>query len=258
MRIESFLRELDRFFPFEFAEPWDQVGLLVGGAQKEVERVFFCLTLTKDVLEEAIDWDASLILTHHPILFKGVQRILQGNPSGDLIHKLMCHNLAVASFHTSFDNGIGGIHDQMVEFLNLQKVQSLEKGGGDWKKGRLGLLPQKETVRSLSKKLKALVGSLPFFLIHPEKEVQSVALACGSGRSFLKSFFQEDCDVFVTGELNFHDSLTLREFSRGGILLGHFASESFSLVKFAKMVEKKWDLPTRVSERESNPWEVLT
>ncbi len=121
---------LDQFAPPKLAAEWDNVGLLLGDRDAEVRRVQTCLTVTSDVVAEAIDERAALIVTHHPILFRPIQRVTTQTPEGRALLELAQGGVAVYSPHTAFDNTVGGINDMLAQKLGLSGVSSLRTRGG--------------------------------------------------------------------------------------------------------------------------------
>lgn len=123
------VRELCRFLndlaPLALAEDWDNVGLLLGDEQSDVDRVLTCLTLTPDVADEAIASGVGFIVTHHPVLFKAVQRLSTATSEGRMLTALMRRGVAVYSPHTAYDNAPRGINQQLAEALGLVQIQPL-------------------------------------------------------------------------------------------------------------------------------------
>lgn len=116
---------LSRFAPTELAEEWDNVGLLVGDKARLVNRALTCLTLTPDVAREAIELGAELVVTHHPVLFRPVQRLTAGDPQGKMLLELIAAGVAVYSPHTGYDNAAQGINQQLAELLELTEIAPL-------------------------------------------------------------------------------------------------------------------------------------
>jgi dinuclear metal center YbgI/SA1388 family protein len=116
---------LERFAPLELAEEWDNVGLLAGDRARETSRVLTCLTLTSDVAHEAIRGQAGLIVTHHPILFRPVQRLTADDPEGRMLLGLIAAGIAVYSPHTAYDSAPDGINQQLARSLGLTHVEPL-------------------------------------------------------------------------------------------------------------------------------------
>ena len=123
--VRDVCRHLQDVAPLSLAEDWDNVGLLLGDEATEVARAITCLTLTPDVAEEAIAVGARLVVTHHPILFKPVQRLNASNSEGRMLLKLMRHGIAVYSPHTAYDNAPTGINQQLAELLQLTDIAPL-------------------------------------------------------------------------------------------------------------------------------------
>src|SRR5262245_47620294 len=113
---------LDRFAPPSLAAEWDNVGLLLGDAAAEVTRVLTCLTVTPEVVAEAVDTGANLIVSHHPVLFRGAKRLSSLTAEGRLLLPLIRAGVAVHSPHTAFDNTTGGINEMLATRLGLAGV----------------------------------------------------------------------------------------------------------------------------------------
>ncbi len=118
----AFLQELA---PLELAESWDNVGLLWGDTQALVARVMTSHTLSSDVADEAARKRAELIVVHHPILFRPVQRLTHETPTGGMLLTLARHGIAVYSAHTAYDNADEGINRQLADRLGLEAVTPL-------------------------------------------------------------------------------------------------------------------------------------
>jgi dinuclear metal center YbgI/SA1388 family protein len=109
------------------AADWDNVGLLLGDAATDVRRVMTCLSVTPEVVAEATDQRADLIVTHHPILFSSVKQLTAASPEGRMVLTLARFNVAVYSAHTAYDNAAGGINDQLAALLQLSEITPLRR-----------------------------------------------------------------------------------------------------------------------------------
>src|SRR6185437_15208611 len=128
--VAIILDYLEPFAPLELAANWDNVGLLLGERSAPVERIMTCLTVTPESAAEAIEARANLIVTHHPILFRGVKRLTDATPDGRMLLDLVRAGVAVYSPHTAFDNTRGGINDLLARRLGLTDVAPLRRGEG--------------------------------------------------------------------------------------------------------------------------------
>jgi dinuclear metal center YbgI/SA1388 family protein len=121
---------LERFAPLNLAADWDNVGLLLGDRKARVRRLLTCLTVTPEVVAEAVAEKVQLIVTHHPILFRPVKRLTAAHPEGRMLLELIRAGVAVYSAHTAFDNTAGGINDALARRLALQDVGPLRRREG--------------------------------------------------------------------------------------------------------------------------------
>jgi dinuclear metal center YbgI/SA1388 family protein len=121
---------LDRFAPPALAAEWDNVGLLLGEPADPVRRLMTCLTVTPQSAAEAVEEKVDLVVTHHPILFRGVKRLTGATPEGRMLLQLARARVAVYSPHTAFDNTSGGINDLLAKYLGLVDVTPLRRGDG--------------------------------------------------------------------------------------------------------------------------------
>lgn len=116
--------------PLHLAESWDNVGLLLGDDKVPVQQVMTCLTVTPEVVEEAVREKVEMIVTHHPLLFKPLQRITAETNEGRMLLKLASSNIAVYSAHTAYDNAADGINDQLAKGLGLVSIRPLSPAHG--------------------------------------------------------------------------------------------------------------------------------
>jgi dinuclear metal center YbgI/SA1388 family protein len=126
--LSAILEHLEEFAPLDLAAEWDNVGLLLGDRGAPIQRIMTCLTVTPESAGEAVDENAQLIVTHHPILFRPIQRITSATPEGRMLLALARAGVAVYSPHTAFDNAAGGINNLLAERLGLIEVTALRRG----------------------------------------------------------------------------------------------------------------------------------
>jgi dinuclear metal center YbgI/SA1388 family protein len=128
--VADLVAYLEAFAPPALAADWDNVGLLLGDRSLRLERVMTCLTVTPDTAAEAVEADAGLIVTHHPILFRPVKRLTGDTAEGRTLLTLAAANVAVYSPHTAWDNARGGINDLLCARLGLAGVGPLRRRAG--------------------------------------------------------------------------------------------------------------------------------
>jgi len=353
---------LECFAPSNLASGWDNVGLLLGDTSSEVHRVLTCLTVTPPVVAEALAESVDLIVSHHPIFFRGTKRLSTATSEGRLLWPLARAGIAVYSPHTSFDNTVGGINDSLCEMLGLTDVVPLRKGEGEntckivvfvpdgdlskvsdamfsagagrigqyeqcsfrlpgmgtffgtdntnptvgekgrreevaeWRlevvcrepklnsvlsamrkahsyeepafdvyslkaipksqgEGRVGNLSEAVPLRALAERAKhelsagttQIVGDL-------DRPVTRVAVACGAAGEFLSDAVRAKADVFLTGEMRFHDYLSAESQGIALILPGHYATERPAVEQLAGRISASFSsLSVWASRSESDP-----
>lgn len=228
---------LKQLAPLALAEEWDNVGLLVGDEQWPAARVMTCLTITPATVQEAIDQGANLIVSHHPLPFRPVRTITPATTVGRLLLDLIRNSIAVYSPHTAFDSASAGINQHLAIGLGLQEIAPLKpstSGDPEEGSGRFGLVGEPLTRRELAERTKGFLNIEGVRIAgEPDAPVARVAIACGSGGSFLDAAIAAECDVLVTGEATFHTCLEAEACGMALIVTGHFASERFALLSLA-------------------------
>lgn len=259
--LESVCETLARLAPLRLAESWDNVGLLVGHRQRNVTRVMTCLTVTPNVVSEALDDKADLIVTHHPLPFKSLQRITSDTIPGKMLLDLIAADVAIYSAHTAFDSAAEGINQMWAETLQLKDIQPLvppadqDESPAIDGSGRLGSITSPTTLLQLAEQSAAAVNaSAPRLVGQSDMSVSKVALACGSGGSFLPAARRRGCDAMITGEATFHTCLEAEASGIGLVLLGHYFSERFAMERMAETLAGEFaDLTVWASRSEHDP-----
>jgi dinuclear metal center YbgI/SA1388 family protein len=240
-QISEFLRS---FAPVELAADWDNVGLLIGDEQRPVQRVMTCLTLTPDVAAEAAAGQAELVVSHHPVLFRPVQRLTTATSEGRAVLSLIAAGIAVYSPHTAFDNAAEGINRELAERFGLQDIAPLRPVAASDApsvaptavgEGRYGRLPAAISLGEFIRLVRARMKVSCLQWVGDEAlRVERVAVACGAAAEFVRDAAALRCDVLLTGEARFHACLEARELGVALVLPGHYATERPSVERLAE------------------------
>ena len=116
---------LEHLAPLRLAAEWDNVGFLVGTKRPTIQRVMTCLTLTMEIAREAVSQKADLIVTHHPLPFRPVNRITEATATGGILLELLTAGIGVWSGHTAWDSAAQGINAMLADMLSLQNIAPL-------------------------------------------------------------------------------------------------------------------------------------
>ncbi|HEX4612171.1 MAG TPA: Nif3-like dinuclear metal center hexameric protein [Urbifossiella sp.] len=338
---------LDAFAPPRTAADWDNVGLLLGDPAAPIDRLMTCLTLTPDVAAEAVAGGVGLVVSHHPILFRGAKKLVAGKGDADVVLPLARAEVAVYSPHTAFDNCPGGVNDILCRRLGIEKAVPLRPREGprefklavyipdsdlgkvsdalfaagagvigkyeqcsfrmagkgtffgtdetnptigqkgrreeadEWRlevvlpeakvagavramraahsyeepafdiyqlragltggEGRVGDLAAPVTLGDLVNRAKDRLGAAVVQVVGElNRSVRKIAVACGAAGEFLSDSIRSGADVFVTGELRFHDALAARAAGVGVIVPGHYATERPAVEELAAKLAADW------------------
>lgn len=260
--VGSIVDSLQSFAPPDLAEDWDNIGLLVGSREWSVERVLTCLTITPSTLSEAIESHVNLIVSHHPLPFQPLKSITPETTPGRLLLDLIAAEIAVYSPHTAFDSAQAGINQHLAIGLGLQQIEPLVPLPGaedsDLGAGRIGT-PGSVTLLEMAERVKSFLD-IPTVRVVGEDQltVDRVAIACGSGGSFLPAAIERKCNCLVTGEITFHGCLEAEARGVGLVLPGHFASERFALLSLADyLCEQIPDIEAWASRTEVDPLRIV-
>jgi dinuclear metal center YbgI/SA1388 family protein len=360
--VAAIIEYLEQFAPPELAAGWDNVGLLLGERGGEVRRVMTCLTLTPASAAEAAEEGAGLVVTHHPILFRGAKRLTGDTPEGRTLLALVRAGVAVYSPHTAFDNTAGGINELIAGRLGLTGLAPLRPQAADRQYKVVVFVPDKDLDRVADAMFAAgaghigqysqcsfrLQGTGTFFgseatnptvgqkgrreevaewrleAVCPEAQleqavaamrrahsyeepaydvyrlhaagstqgdgrvgslsaavplgelartartalgagmvqavgdlarpVRRVAIGCGAGGELLGDALRCGADVFLTGELRFHDYLEAQARGLALVLPGHYATERPGVEDLARRLQEQWpQLQVWASRREQEP-----
>ncbi|MFI3174857.1 MAG: Nif3-like dinuclear metal center hexameric protein [Bacillota bacterium] len=250
-KVEHIMGFMEEIAPKKLAEPWDNVGLMVGDSKKEVKKILVALDAIPEVIAEAIEQNADMIVTHHPFfLFQKIKSIQKNTPLGKKIYDLIENEIAVFSAHTNLDIVDGGINDILAEKLNLQNVDILDvtqenPDGTTVGLGRVGKLQEEMSLLSFGQLVKDTfpVGDILRIVGDKDKMVKKVALCSGSGASLISRANRSGADVYVTGDMKYHEAQDAQELGLAVIDLTHYASEVIVVEVLAKrlqqFVEKK-------------------
>jgi dinuclear metal center YbgI/SA1388 family protein len=263
--LSDIVTGLETLAPARLAEEWDNVGLQVGHPDWPADRVLVALDPTPAVVEEAVQSDIDVLVTHHPLLFRPLRQLNLATQTGRLIQRLITRRVAVVTAHTNLDSVQGGINDVLLEVLALKNIGVLQPAPHDENAGlgRVGELPQPMAFEALVQDIKHRMG-----LSHircagqPAGRVQRVAVCSGSGGGLMEVFLRSTAEVFITGDVRYHDAREVEAHQRGVIDIGHFESERIIVQHLARRLDaqlKSMGRAVRIEEAacEVTPFRVL-
>lgn len=126
MKLKEVLKVIEKKYPLDLAYSWDNVGLLVGNYESDIKKIMLTLEANEEVINEAINKNVDLIITHHPFIFNKLEKINTRDLKGKLIHKLIKNDISIYSMHTNFDIAFEGLNDYFMELIGVTDTKILE------------------------------------------------------------------------------------------------------------------------------------
>lgn len=133
-KLRDIIEAMNRFAPPDLAESWDQIGLFLGDPEQEIKKIQLALGISDSVLQEAIQNQADLIITHHPLWLKVPTHFSEDTFFGKIVAEAIRNRVAIFSAHTNLDACKDGVNDTLASLLKLEKVETLESVQREWLK----------------------------------------------------------------------------------------------------------------------------
>ena len=257
MKIKQVLSALEQFAPLPLQESWDNAGLQLGLTEAEVSGALLCLDVNEAIVDEAIRKGCNLIVSHHPLLFRGLKQISGQDYVQRCVIKAIKHDIVIISMHTNMDNAQDGVNWKMAERLGLEgcrffaqkTVDGLEAGSGV-----LGELPQemgaKEFVELVKNQFRCECAQCNELLQRP---IRKVALCGGAGDFLLPDALRECADAFITGEMHYHQYFGYEQRIQICVI-GHYQSEQYTSEIFRDIIARECPgVRTEIAETSTNP-----
>lgn len=268
-RLADVVAALEEFYPSASAASWDKVGLVSGDPEQPVQRVRFAVDPTLSVIEAARDDGVDLLVTHHPLLLRGVHSVATTSAKGAAVTALVVSDLALYCAHTNADVARPGVNDALAAACGLpDDCDALDEEDGQ-PIGRVGDLPEPLTLKEFAERLAAELPGAPVGVRvsgDPAAQVRRVAVLGGAGDDRFDVVRRSGADVYVTADLRHHPALEAREEAHGGtpylIDAGHWATESLWLAAAAdrlreRLAETGLTVDTDICTIRTDPWDFL-
>lgn len=234
-KVKDILDYIDSFAPYDTACDWDNTGFSAGDINADVKKAVFALDITKKVLDFAESVNADLIITHHPLIFRGVKAL----PADSLVYKTVKSGIACVSAHTNFDFSDIGVNTALCEKLNLKIADKVMTSDGAfvYKCSTDKEYTLTDFVNYVKEKLG---GTVRYNSIN--KNIRTVAVCAGAGEDYLAEAKKIGADALLTGDGGHHDFLDADEMDTALICAGHFETENPSVDVLMQKISEKFDI----------------
>ena len=251
------LDALEQFAPLPLQESWDNAGLQIGLTEAEVSGALLCLDVTPEIIDEALSLGCNLIVSHHPLLFRGLKLIADQDDVQRAVRKAVKNDIAIISMHTNMDNARDGVNWRIAQKLGLSDVTFFApKGVGDLcgGSGVVGTLRSPVDALTFINNVKEAFGvecaQCNEVLQRP---IRKVAICGGAGDFLLPEAVKTGADAFITGEMHYHVYFG-HEQEIQICVIGHYQSEQFTTEIFRDIIERNCpDVKCRIAKTNTNP-----
>lgn len=208
--------------PVELALSFDNVGLLVGRRNKEVQRVLTALDITDEVICEAIDANVDLIVSHHPLFFE-LKTVSDQSWAAERALTLAENKVAAVSMHTNLDAATGGVNDALISALGAEASGVLDP---ESLIGRVGILPEAVSMDEFLSHVKKALHCNGLRYHNAGSPAHKIAVCGGSGGSDIPLAYKAGCDTYVTADIKYDQFLEAKHLGLNLIDADHFCTEN--------------------------------
>lgn len=236
MTVSNFYNELSNLYPQTLSSSWDNDGLMCcPDPDREIKKVLISLDATMDAINFAIEGGYDLILTHHPLIFKGLKALNSNDIVGRRVLAAVKAGISVISLHTRLDAGEGGVNDTLANLLSLTDVESF----GDLDNPTLGRIGTTDisSPEDFAKKIKDATG-VPGVTAYLCRPISRVAVVGGGGGDLIGDAKCAGADTLVTGESGYNKSLDAGEDGINVFIAGHYFTEMPVCQKLKTLAEE--------------------
>lgn len=234
---QDIINQLNKFAPFDIAEEWDNSGLQAGNPDWKVNRIIIGLDVSLPLMKAAVKTGSDLVLTHHPLLMNPEKQFNFSQMPGSAIEICAKNNISIVSAHTNLDKAHAGLNDYFARKIGLTNITGFMPDTTVYSDheeytgiGRIGFLPTDLSLAQFGRHIKdtlnldyiRITGSLT-------QKADRIAVCTGSGGSLVDFFLNSDADVYVTGDIKYHEARNVEAASKGLIDVGHFGSERIAV-----------------------------
>ena len=257
MKIKEVLSALERFAPLPLQESWDNAGLQLGLTETEVSGALLCLDVNERIVDEAIAKGCNLIVSHHPLLFRGLKTISDLTDVQRTVMRAIQQGIAVISMHTNMDNARGGVNWRIADKLGLKGVEFMSPklvNGVEAGSGVVGQLAEPAAADDFIITVKKAFGvecAMCNELLR--RPIKRVAICGGAGDFLLDEAVKNQADAFITGEMHYHQYFGYEQQIQICVI-GHYQSEQYTAEIFEEIIQKEClGVKTVIAETCTNP-----
>ncbi|MCL1789674.1 MAG: Nif3-like dinuclear metal center hexameric protein [Oscillospiraceae bacterium] len=250
--IRDVYHYLDKIAPFQNAENTDNCGLISGNMDAKAEKILVALDVTSKVVMEAAEKKIDLIIAHHPLMYRPIQKIMSNDP----LYSLIQSNINFIAIHTNLDVADGGTTDLMIERLGFPKSNTVlgSMKPSDTEFGKITELLSPISAKDLAEKCRVAFGCTVVKYVDGGKPVKRIGLCSGGGGDLSGKALSMGCDAYICGDLRWDRLVFAADYGLTLIDAGHFHTEDIFCEALVKQLQREF--PEVQSEKAVNSVDV--
>ena len=259
MILQDIINIIESVAPLSYQEDWDNSGLQVGNRNAEIKAALLTVDVTESVVNEAILLGCDLIVSHHPLLFRGLKHLTGSTPQERCVEKAIRHNIAIYSAHTSMDSYLHGVSGRMAEKLGIADYRILIPSTNDAAVGLgvIGELPEtidNEAFVARVAQVFGVSGAALRWVEGAQKQVKEVALCGGAGAEFVEQAIAQGADAYVSADFKYHELQSA--YQRINVVdMDHWVSEHYTREIFEEILSAH--VKTYIASTDESPVRFL-
>ena len=252
MRAREIYDIINEKVPFSKQCDWDNSGILVACENKEVKKILTCTDITSEVSKYAVENDVDLVISHHPVIFKGLKTLDNKNPAV----RLSNYGISAICCHTNVDRAEYGLNEYLCDMLGFDKVDGEVLGydGGD----SFGIICKADevyTAEELAEKVKNTLGCDALRFCNTGNSIKKIGICTGSGGDFVEEAFDK-CDALITGDVKHNHFIDAYNYGFTLIDAGHYHTEKI-FTSYMKELLENAGVTAEIHTFETKPYEVI-
>ncbi len=243
MRVKEVLKILEKIAPLKLTEGYDaKNGIQIEGPDVNVRRIVTCLDITPNTVRKAIEFGSQMIISHHQPIITPLRTVFKSDWYGEIVSLALKHDITIYSIHTAYDSVKGGLNDYVGKLIGLENMHPLQHHNGDPSSphgmGRIGVLKETLPLDDFAKQVKEKLSASTLKIVgNGEKLIQKVAIGTGNGLALIDDVLKSDVDVYVTGDVQYHDMRKMVQNNMAMIAVEHDDTEKFFSQAIKRAIE---------------------
>ena len=253
MILQDIINIIESVAPLSYQEDWDNSGLQVGDRNAEVNAALLTVDVTESVVNEAIALGCELIVSHHPLLFRGLKQITGSTPQERCVLKAIQHNIAIYSAHTSMDSWLHGVSGRMAKKLGVKEYRILLESQDNVGLGVIGQLPEPMSLHELVAhvaKVFGIEGAGLRYVEGKKDQAQKIAICGGAGADLVNEAIAQGADVYISADFKYHEMQSATG-QLAIVDMDHWVSEHFTREIFEQLLSPY--IHTHVAKADKSP-----